>query len=84
LSTVVPVIFCGLKNHLKLIWALKNSHFPVVDGYATGLRRSVNMTTRKLIGLKSQDYYIIMERLLPIIFRGYFDYAVWMVLVELS
>jgi hypothetical protein len=55
-----------------------------LDGYAAGLRRSVNMTTEKLIGLKSHDYHIIMKRLMPIMFRGYFDDAMWMVLVELS
>jgi hypothetical protein len=42
------------------------------DGYAAGLRRSVNMMTDRLIGLKSHDYHIIMERLLPVMFRGYF------------
>jgi hypothetical protein len=42
------------------------------------------MTTGKLIQLKSHDYHIIMERLLPVIFRGYFDDVVWMVLAELS
>jgi hypothetical protein len=55
-----------------------------LNGYAAGLRRSVNMMTWKLIGLKSHDYHIIMERLLPIMFWGYFDDVVWMVLVELS
>jgi hypothetical protein len=54
------------------------------DGYATSLRRSVNMVTGKLIGLKSHDYHIIMERLPPVMFRGYFDDDVWMVLAELS
>jgi hypothetical protein len=44
----------------------------------------VNMATRKLIGLKSHDYYIIMERLLPVMFRGYFVDAICMVLAELS
>jgi hypothetical protein len=44
----------------------------------------VNMTTRKLNGLKSNDYHVIMERLLPVIFWGYFDDVVWMVLAELS
>jgi hypothetical protein len=44
----------------------------------------MNMATGKLIELKSHDYHIIMERLLPVIFQGYFDDAVWMVLVELS
>jgi hypothetical protein len=44
----------------------------------------VNMATRKLIGLKSHDYHLIMEKLLPIMFWGYFDDAMWMVLAELS
>jgi hypothetical protein len=61
---------------------MKGLKFP--DGYTAGLRRSVNMMTRKLIVLKSYDYHIIMERLLPIMFWGYFDDAVWMVLAELS
>jgi hypothetical protein len=53
---------------------MKRLKFP--DGYAAGLRQSVNMTTRKLNGLKSHDYHIIiMERLLPVMFRGYFDDA---------
>jgi hypothetical protein len=60
---------------------IKGLKFP--DGYAAGLRRSVNMMTWKLIGLKSHDYQI-MERLLPVMFRGYFNDVVWMVLAELS
>jgi hypothetical protein len=42
------------------------------------------MTTGKLIELRSHDYHIIMERLLPVMFQGYFDDAIWMVLEELS
>jgi hypothetical protein len=60
---------------------IKGLKFP--DGYAAGLRRSVNMMTWKLIGLKSHDYQI-MERLLPVMFWGYFNDVVWMVLAELS
>jgi hypothetical protein len=54
-----------------------------LDGYATGLKQSVNMATEKLIGLKSHDYHIIMERFLLVLFQGYFDDAVWTVLAEL-
>jgi hypothetical protein len=61
---------------------MKGLKFP--NSYAAGLRRFVNMMTGKLIGLKSHDYYIIMERLLCVMFRGYFDDAVWTVLAELS
>jgi hypothetical protein len=44
----------------------------------------MNMMTGKLIGLKSHDYHIIMERFMPVMFQGYFNDVVWMVLVELS
>jgi hypothetical protein len=54
------------------------------DGYTVGLRRSVNMATWKLIGSKSHDYHIIMERLLHVMFWDYFDDVVWTVLAELS
>jgi hypothetical protein len=53
-------------------------------GYATGFRRVVNLKTHKLIGLKSHDYHIMMERLLPIIFCGYMKVSVWKTLAELS
>jgi hypothetical protein len=44
----------------------------------------MNVMKRKLTGFKSHDYHIIMERLLPVMFRVYIDNAVWMVLVDLS
>jgi hypothetical protein len=45
---------------------------------------AVNLTTGKLIGLRSHDYRIIMERLLLAMFWGYLDDVVSMVLAELS
>jgi hypothetical protein len=66
----------------EVMWWMKGLKFP--DGYTTGLRRFMNMTTRKLTGLKSHDYHIIMERLITIMFHDYLDDTVWMVLVELS
>jgi hypothetical protein len=44
----------------------------------------MNVTIEKLTGLKSHDYHIIMERLVPVMFQSYLDDAVWMVLAELS
>jgi hypothetical protein len=61
---------------------MKGLKFP--DGYTLDLRRSVNMATVKFIGLKSHDYHIIMKRLLPVLFQGYFHDVVWTVLAELS
>jgi hypothetical protein len=61
---------------------IKGLKFP--DGYAVGFRQSVNVTTGKLTGLKSNDCHIIMERLMSVMFCSYLDDVVWMVLVELS
>jgi hypothetical protein len=64
-----------------LIW-LKNMKFP--DGYAAGFRRAVNLDMGKLSGVKSHDYQIFIERLLPVMFHGYLDDDVWTALAELS
>jgi hypothetical protein len=64
-----------------LIW-LKNLKFP--DGDATSFRRAVNLDTGKLSGVKSHDYHIFMERLIPMMFRGYLDDDVCTALAELS
>jgi hypothetical protein len=53
-------------------------------GYAAGFRRAVNLESGKLSGVKSHDYHIFMERLIPVMFCGYFDDDVWTILVELS
>ena len=56
------------KQILKWLQTLK---FP--DRYATNIKRTVNVSTGKLNGLKSHDYHILMEKFLPVMFRGYFD-----------
>jgi hypothetical protein len=55
-----------------------------LDGYTMGFRRAVNLEIGKINGLKSGDYHIFMERLLPIIFCGYLNDDVWTALAELS
>ncbi|KAL5647873.1 hypothetical protein ACJX0J_042228, partial [Zea mays] len=74
--------FClkSKQNKEVMVW-LKNLKFP--DGYAARFRRSVNLRTGKMNGLKSHDYHIIMERLLPVMFRGYLNNDVWTALAEL-
>jgi hypothetical protein len=60
----------------------ENLKFP--NGYAVGFRKAVNLEPGKLSGVKSHDYHIFIERLLPIIFRGYLDDNVCKALAELS
>jgi hypothetical protein len=54
------------------------------DGYAAGLKRAVNLKTGKLTGLKSHDFHILMERIIPVMFRGYMPDAMWQAIAELS
>jgi hypothetical protein len=44
----------------------------------------VNLESEKLSGVKSHDYHIFMERLLPVIFCGYLNDDMWKALAELS
>jgi hypothetical protein len=55
-----------------------------LDDYVAGFRRSMNLKTMKMNGLKSHDFHIIMERLMSVMFRGYISDAVWKTLAEVS
>ena len=54
------------------------------DGHAANLSRGVNLSTMRVLGMKSHDYHIWIERLLPAMTRGYIPEHVWRVLAELS
>jgi hypothetical protein len=85
------------KENLKRTWApyclkpeerkeilkwLKKLKFP--DHYASNIKRAINVSTGKLNGLKSHDYHIIIERLMPVMLRGYFDADMWKIFAELN
>jgi hypothetical protein len=71
-----------VKDRKEVMRWMKRLKFP--DGYAAGLKQCVNVTARKIHGLKSHDYHIIMKRLLPVMLRGYLDDEIWEALAELS
>ena len=64
-----------------MMW-FKEIKFP--DGYAANLRRGVSMEQLKIHGMKSHDHHIFMERLLPVMIRGFVNNDVWELLAELS
>jgi len=75
--------YCVKPEERKQIFSwLKTLKFP--DRYAANIKRCVNLNTGKLNGLKSHDYHIMMERLVPVMFRGYFKPDLWKMLAELS
>jgi hypothetical protein len=55
-----------------------------LDRYASNIKQVINVSTGKLNELKSQDYHIIIERLMLVIFSGYFDADLWKIFAKLS
>jgi hypothetical protein len=75
--------FClKVKDRKEVMRWMKRLKFS--DGYAAGLKRCMHVKAGKIHGLKSHDYHIIMERLLPIMLCGYLDDDIWKALAELS
>jgi hypothetical protein len=52
--------------------------------YAENTKRAVNVGTGKLNGMKSHDYHIFIERLMPVMFRAYFKPDLWKMFAKLS
>ena len=61
---------------------LKSIKFP--DGYASNISRCVNTSDHKISGLKSHDYHVLLQRILPIGIRGCLRKDVSDVLAELG
>jgi hypothetical protein len=61
---------------------IKMLMFP--DGYAANLSRRVNLSTLRVLGMKSHDFHVWIEWILPAMVRGYIPEYVWLALSELS
>jgi len=74
--------YLNVKDKKHIFSWLKTLKF--TDRYAANIKRLVNVDNTKLIGLKSHDYHIMMEKLLPVMFHGYLHADLWRMLAELS
>ena len=54
------------------------------DGYAANISRSVSTRNGRLLGLKSHDCHVLLQRILPIGMRGYIDKNLSTILFELG
>ena len=54
------------------------------DGYAANLKRGVSFENLKIFGFKSYDWYIWLERVMPVMLCGFISEDEWLVLAELS
>jgi hypothetical protein len=74
--------YLKLTERKEVLRWLKTLKF--IDRYAANIKCVVNVGTNKLSGLKSHDYHIFIERLMPVMFRGYFKANLWKMFAELS
>ena len=66
---------------VDLKWLKYVVMFP--DGYCSNMSKGFNLLTGNVTGLKSHDYHIWIERLMPVMVRGYLPERVWRPLAEL-
>jgi hypothetical protein len=80
----LPLALYSLSKDVKEIWCkfLHEVKFP--DGYATNIRRCVDVSGCKLSGLKSHDLHVILQKLLPLVVRNILPEDVLIPLIELS
>jgi hypothetical protein len=79
--TKAPYCLKPTERKEVLRW-LKTLKFP--DRYAANIKWAVNVGTGKLNGLKSHNYNIFIERLMSVMFHGYFKPNLWEMFAEPS
>ena len=65
-----------------ILWVQNRLMFP--NGYAANLKRGASPAKLKIFGMKSHDWHIWLERVMPVMLRGYIPEEEWLVLAELS
>ncbi|XP_010513512.1 PREDICTED: uncharacterized protein LOC104789527 [Camelina sativa] len=68
--TYLPAAVWSLSKGEKKIFCRRLFYFKGPDGYCSNISRGVSLQDCKVTGLKSHDYHVIMQQLLPIALRG--------------
>ncbi|CAM8944529.1 unnamed protein product [Rhodiola kirilowii] len=57
------------------LFGVKSLKFP--DGFSSNLGNKVDLSALKLVGYKSHDAHVFIERLMPIAFKGFLPNKIW-------
>jgi hypothetical protein len=74
--------FLKLTERKEILRWLKTLKFP--NRYTANVKWAVNVGTGKFNGLKSHDYHIFIERLMLVMFRGYFKVDLLKMFTEIN
>jgi hypothetical protein len=77
-----PYALALTEKRQVMTWLKNTIKFPV--GYASNLSRCVNLTNWTLTALKSHDFHVFLERLLPAAFRDFVPESIWELLCDIS
>ncbi|KAL0313342.1 UNVERIFIED_CONTAM: hypothetical protein Sradi_5733500 [Sesamum radiatum] len=64
----------------KICEWVRSLRFP--DGYASNIARCVDIANLRVHGMKSHDYHVFMQKLIPVAFRELLPEFVWSALTE--
>ncbi|KAK4391474.1 hypothetical protein Sango_1925200 [Sesamum angolense] len=70
----------GKEQKRRVCEWIRGLKFP--DGYVSNHARCINMTELRMHGMKSHDYHVLMQKLIPIAFREMLPEHVWSALTE--
>ena len=71
----------NLDERIEFCKLLKSVKVP--DGYSSNIARCVQLNERKIYGLKSHDFHVLMQQLLPLTIRGVLHKNVSGAIIEL-
>ncbi|WMV19289.1 hypothetical protein MTR67_012674 [Solanum verrucosum] len=81
--TMPAACYVMSKKEKKEFWKfLKSVKFP--DGYDSNISGCVSVDDGKITRLKSHDYHVLLQRVLPIALRGFLNKDVSLALIELG
>lgn len=83
-KTTLPTACYILNRKEKEIFCNTFKQLKVPDGYASNISRGVQLKPPKISGLKSHDYHILMQQLLPLSLRKTLKKEVRATLIKLS
>ena len=81
--TLPPALYKLEKDDKKLLCKFLHE-VKLPDGYASNIRRCVDENQCQLSGLKTHDYHIIFQKLLPLVLRNILPQEVVVPLIDLS
>ncbi|XP_024314555.1 uncharacterized protein LOC100825808 [Brachypodium distachyon] len=79
----LPPSLYNLEKEDKQILCKFLQQVKMLDGYASNIRRCVDVTSCKITGVNSHDYHVMLQKLLPLVLRHLLPPATVIPLVQL-